>query len=190
MYDQFNPNFYAHLEDDSAMIQAAVDAAAETGEAVTVPRYNARTGKRIWDINRAILLHTGTVIYLDNCHLRQADGCYDNIFRSFRDTETQGHTHEEQKQNITIRGLGHAILDGGIHNGLTQKNSGTEGLPNITRNNLILLYNVRDFVLENFEVNGKKIDTAEGYVKEIKFDDINEDGMSTGEGKFNVIEII
>ena len=45
-------------------------------------------------------------------------------------------------------------------------------------------------VLENFEVNGKKIDTAEGYVKEIKFDDINGDGLSTGEGKFNVIEVI
>ena len=70
MYDQFNPNFYAHLEDDSAMIQAAVDAAAQTGDAVTIPRRNERTGKNVWDICRAILLHTGSVLYLDNCKYR------------------------------------------------------------------------------------------------------------------------
>ena len=43
-----NPNAYAHLEDDSAMIQAAVDDAAQSGERVEIPRRNARTGKDIW----------------------------------------------------------------------------------------------------------------------------------------------
>ena len=76
-------------------------------------------------------------IVLDNCHLRQADGCFDNMFRSFEDVETQGHTNAEQKRNIIIRGQGNAVLDGGLHNGLTQKTAWTDGLPSVTRNNLI-----------------------------------------------------
>ena len=78
--NRFNPNFYANLEDDSAMIQAAVDAAAETGETVTIPRHNERTGEDIWMITHAVRLHTGSVVCLDNCILRQADGMFENIF--------------------------------------------------------------------------------------------------------------
>ena len=73
MNNPFNPNFYANLDSDSAMIQAAVDAAAKTGDAVTIPRYNARTDSRVWNITEAILLPDHATIYLDNCHLRHAD---------------------------------------------------------------------------------------------------------------------
>ena len=82
MADKFNPNFYSHLEDDSAMIQAAVDEAAKYGESVTIPRYNERTGEPIWIISRAIKLYSGSVVYLDNCHLRQADNVIENIFKN------------------------------------------------------------------------------------------------------------
>ena len=50
MLTERDPNFYKYLEDDSAMIQAAVDAAKESRAAVTIPRYNERTGKYVWNI--------------------------------------------------------------------------------------------------------------------------------------------
>ena len=80
MNNKFSPNSYSNLQDDSAMIQAAVDAAKGTGESVVIPRVNMRTGKCLWNIERAIRLHSGSVICLDNCVLRQADGMFDNIF--------------------------------------------------------------------------------------------------------------
>ena len=53
--DRFNPNNYLDAADDSAMLQAAIDAAAEAGERVTVPRRNLRTGQDIWILPRAVL---------------------------------------------------------------------------------------------------------------------------------------
>ena len=81
--NRFDPNHYSHLEDDAAMIQAAVDEAAKTGATVMIPRHNDRTGKDIWVLPRAVLLHTGSAIVLDNCMLMQADESIDNIFRNW-----------------------------------------------------------------------------------------------------------
>ncbi len=139
---------------DSETIQNAVNFAHETGAvSVTVPRYNTRTGENIWNIDRAIILPSHMEIVLEGCHLRQADGAMDNIFRNFSNPETEGHTLEEQSCDIIIRGVGKAILDGGIHNGLTEKTYKTvEGMPHHAHNHMILLYNVRDFVIENLEL--------------------------------------
>lgn len=136
--------------DDSETIQNAVDRAKKTGaNSVTVPRKNERTGENVWIIDRAVILPSDIEIVLDNAHLRQADGMMDNIFRNFRDIATEGHTLAEQRRNIIIRGVGNAILDGGNHNGLTEKTSKLEGMPPASRNCMILFYNVRDFVVEN-----------------------------------------
>ena len=138
---------------DSESIQNAVNHACASGvNSVTIPRINQRTGEPLWSIDKAIILPSNMEIVLDNCHLRQADGCFDNLFRNFANIETDGHTLAERKNNIVIRGLGNAVLDGGNHNGLTQLNALTNGLPHIAYNNLILLYNLRDFVLEGFEI--------------------------------------
>ncbi len=138
---------------DSETIQNAVNYAHKTGiNSVTVPRKNERTGENVWIIDRAVILPSHIEIVLDNAHLRQADGAMDNIFRNFRDLATEGHTLAEQSRNIVIRGLGNAILDGGNHNGLTEKTSKLEGNPHHYHNNMILLYNLRDFVIENLEL--------------------------------------
>ncbi len=139
---------------DSETIQNAVDYAKKTGaNSVTIPRFNARAEEEIWSIDRAIILPSYMEIVLDNCHLRQADGAMDNIFRNFRDPETEGHTLAEQSRSITIRGVGKAVLDGGKHNGLTEKTYKTvPGMPHHAHNHMILLYNVRDFVIENLEL--------------------------------------
>jgi len=158
VYDIITPN----LEDimgvtDSESIQNAVEFAHKTGaNSVTVPRINKRTGECVWNIDRAIILPSDMEIVLDNCHLRQTDRCFDNIFRNFADTERDGHTVAEQMRNIVIRGRGRAVLDGGNHNGLTSKTQLKDGLPHVTRNNLILLYNIRDFVIENFEMRNQR----------------------------------
>ena len=39
-----------HITDDSSMIKAAVDTAAENGSIVEIPRINMRTGKDYWNI--------------------------------------------------------------------------------------------------------------------------------------------
>lgn len=139
--------------DDSQTIQNAIDYAQKTGEnSVTIPRKNERTGENVWIIDRAVILPSDMEIILDNCHLRQADGMMDNIFRNFRDISCEGHTIKEQKRNIVIRGIGNAVLDGGNHNGLTEKTSKLEGYPHHYHNNMILFYNLRDFVIENLEL--------------------------------------
>lgn len=137
-------------ESDSQTIQNAVDYAHKTGaNSVTVPRINERTGECVWIIEEAIILPSDTELILDNAHLRQADGMMDNIFRNFRDVATEGHTLAEQSCNIIIRGVGNALLDGGNHNGLTEKTSRLEGMPPASRNCMILFYNIRDFAVEN-----------------------------------------
>src|SRR5690554_5788738 len=78
----YNPNDFQNYDNDSDMIQAAVNAAAKSGVKVEIPRWNQRTGKDYWNITKAIELHTGSVIILDNSCLRLADGVFCNIFKN------------------------------------------------------------------------------------------------------------
>ena len=99
---------------DSESIQNAVNSAAESGVCrVLIPRINDRTGKAQWDIDKAIVLPSDIEIVLDNCYLRQADGCMDNVFRSFVKEEDGS---VEEKHDIRIVGRGKAIIDGAVHN--------------------------------------------------------------------------
>ena len=123
-----NPNAYAHLEDDAAMIQAAVDDAAQSGERVEIPRRNARTGKDIWILPRAIRLYSGSTVILDNCHLRLADGAFDNIFKNSIARTEEAALVENRQYDICIAGMGNAVLDGGNHNGLVERNAREKGL--------------------------------------------------------------
>lgn len=138
---------------DSQTIQNAVDYAKKTGaNSVTIPRLNPRTGENVWIIEEAIILPSEMEVVLDNAHLRQEDKMMDNIFRNFRNTETEGHAIAEQSRKIVIRGVGNALLDGGNHNGLTEKTSKLEGMPIASFNCMILFYNIRDFVIEGLEL--------------------------------------
>lgn len=185
-------------ETDSKSIQNAVDYAHKNGyNSVTIPRMNERTGEPIWNIDTAIILPSEMEVILDNAHLRQVDGCMDNIFRTFADIETEGHTLAEQKHNIVIRGQGHAILDGGLPNGLTQKTSFEDGRPHVSRNNLILLYNVRDFVIENLELKNQRwwainlLFAERGRLSKLHFaaecDRRNQDGIDLRVGCSNIL---
>lgn len=152
MYNPYNPNYYAHLADDSAMIQAAVDAAAEVGEAVTIPRHNARTGGTVWNICRAILLHTGSVIYLENCHLRHGDDCVDNLFRNSNADTPLGFTREGRQSDITITGFGSCLLDGGNYPGVTEENYKDFGYTHNYMNCMFHFVNVERVKISNLRI--------------------------------------
>lgn len=151
----FDPNSYTHLPDDAAMIQAAVDAARETGASVVIPRHNERTGKDLWDLPRAVLLYSGSSIVLDNCFLRQSDDSIDNIFRNSICRTPEGTKKENRQYDIHIQGIGNATLDGGKYNGICEGNWREKGV-DLFGNCLIHFQNVERFVVENLTLSNQR----------------------------------
>jgi len=138
---------------DSDAIQSAIRQAVESGcNRVLIPKKKTSQGFTQWEIDRAILLPSNITILLDDCHLRLKDGVYENMFRNENMYQTDTYTLEQEQHNIYILGRGRAVLDGGKANGLTEATSNKNGLPHIRNNNLILLHNVRDYVLEGFQM--------------------------------------
>lgn len=156
-----NANEFTGFESDSLMIQAALDKAKETGEAVVVPKINKRTGKDVWDIDRCIYLYSESILILQNCHLRLADGAICNMF-SNKNARTPDALKKSGKQkNITIRGIGKAVLDGGIHNGLYEDNGITRKVMkksehNVSENCMLFFQNVENLVLDNFCIKDQR----------------------------------
>ncbi len=97
---------------DIERINRAIEVAAETGRSVVVPRLNrAADGPReIWLLDSAILVRSGTVLELDNCHLKLSDRCRDNMIRSANCG--LGITEIQPIHDVTIRGRGHVLLEG------------------------------------------------------------------------------
>lgn len=110
-----------------------------------------RAGKReavitgCWEISEAVPIPGGFTLILENCHLRQADGVYCNIFVNEHHDTALGRTVEGRDRDISILGRGEAILDGGNYNGLSEKNQNKDGRPSIWKNNMILFTNVEGF---------------------------------------------
>ena len=136
----------AHLgASDAESIQSAIDAAVSAGtRRVRIPRVNERTGKECWVIDAAICLPSDIEILIDDAHLVLADGCFCNMF-----TAQGGDTAEEALRNITLRGRGNACLDGGHYNGLSERNSGKDGMPHIVKNTTLLFANVENLTVED-----------------------------------------
>ena len=152
---KFDPNFYTHLEDDAAMIQAAVDAATQEGATVVIPSFNKRTGRHLWLLPRAVLLSTGASIVLDNCTLRQSDESIDNIFRNSICRTPDALKPEYRQYDIRICGIGNAILDGGKYNGINEKNWKQKGI-DLFGNCLIHLHNVERFTIDNITLSNQR----------------------------------
>ncbi len=112
---------------DSARINQAVRTAAERGLRVVIPHTNlAADGPRdVWLLDEAILLPSHSVIELDNCRLKLSDRCRDNFFRSANCG--LGITSLQPLSDITIRGLGHAVLEGADHPRATGDSAKTLG---------------------------------------------------------------
>ncbi|NLL84454.1 MAG: hypothetical protein GX230_09490 [Lentisphaerae bacterium] len=98
---------------DSDRLQAAVDAAAAVGGGKVV------VGRRVpdesvqrdyWLLERALLLPANVILVLDNCRLKLADTCRDNMIRSANCGI--GISKVEPLHNIHIVGIGEAVLEG------------------------------------------------------------------------------
>lgn len=98
-----------------------------------------------YEIEKTILLPSGFYLILENCHLRLADNTFCNLITNENCRTEIGRTKAGTDRNITIEGRGTAILDGGNYNGLGERNSGKDGMPNISVNNTLLFANVDGF---------------------------------------------
>lgn len=96
---------------DTQKIQAALNFAVANNKILRINR-NASTGLDIWDIDTAILLKSNTKIIIDNVALKLTNSSRDNIFR----TENAGlgltTPSSNPLNNISIVGIGNAILQG------------------------------------------------------------------------------
>lgn len=140
-------------ENDNLSITAAIDEAKKTGiNKVAIPKTNERTGKDLWVIEDTVLLPDDIEIVIDDAHLVLADGIYANMFRNANVGTDFGRTREGEQKNITIRGIGNAVLDGGNYNGLSERNSGKDGLPHVSKNTTMFFVNVSNLTVENLSV--------------------------------------
>ena len=132
----FQPNGAAHI---AQLIAAAV---TDGTRSATV------TGD--WEIDTAVRIPGDFTLVLDGCHLRQADGCYSNIFVNEHHDTDLGRTTAGTDRNITILGKNGAILDGGKFNGLSEATQFKDGRPGVWMNNMILFTNVDGFHISGF----------------------------------------
>ena len=109
---------------DSERIQEAINAAAKDGVGkVVIPHYNKASDSTKWIIDRTILLPSDITVVLDNAYLIMAEGVMCRMFENSNAQLSVGKTMEGEQKNINIIGVGKAVLDGGVHNGLTELNS-------------------------------------------------------------------
>ena len=140
-------------ETDGQSIQNAVDAAQSRGIGlVVIPRWNVRRQKALWDIEKAVRVPSNMTIVFLHAYLRQADFCYENMFINSRAYESEGRCLAHEEHDLAFIGIGDAVLDGGEPNGLLEKTCNLYGLPDKRHNATVLFNNVRNLVLENFQI--------------------------------------
>ena len=205
----YTPNDFKHLTTDAEMIQAAVDIAAKESVPVIIPRFNERSACSLWEIDKTILLHTGSDVQLEGCHIRLADDTFIHFFAN--DAVFGKYWRSETRQyDISITGKGNVLLDGGNHNGVFEKDftiydengnfvgrANPRGLPGIWVNRGINFRNV-----ERISVSGLRFINqrywamnfefcAEGHVSNITFDAPanvpNQDGIDIRVGCHNFL---
>ena len=129
--------------------QSQIDAAALTPERELTIRGN-------WEIEKTIRIPSDFTLYLENCHLKMAEGTFCNLFRNAGYEKPGGNTADGTDRNIRIIGRGRAILDGGIYNGLHERISGKDGNPHISVNNLLLFVNVDGFEISHIQMKNQR----------------------------------
>ena len=128
-----------------------------------------------WEIDKAVRLPSNTTLILENCHLRMAKDCYSNMFLNEHYGTEIGKTLEGTDTNITIKGKGYAIIDGGGYNGLTERTANKNGLPSMWKNNPLIFCNVDGFSISDVKVINQRwwaltfVYSRNGYLGNIEF---------------------
>lgn len=131
-------------KDGFEYITSLINGAVDSGS-----RYAVVEG--FYEISDTVIIPSGFTLILRGAYLRLADGVYCNIFRN-AGCDKENRSADDPDRDIRLIGEYGAVLDGGIYNGLSEKNSEKDGLPHISRNNTILFVNV-----DGFEVSGIKV---------------------------------
>ena len=163
------------------MIRGAIAEAKAAGKTVA-----EITGD--WEIAETVLLPPHTTLVLRDCRLRMAAGTFCNMFRNEHAAEP-----DVVDEDIHIRGIGRAVLDGGEYNGLCERNSLKDGRPHISVNNLLLFGGVRGFSVTGIRAVRQRwwalnfIACADGLLRDIDFEsDPTRIDKETGEKKYGL----
>ena len=159
-------------ETDIARIMQAIRTACASGiRAVKIPKYNARTGGCVWELDSSILLPDAFTLLLEDCHIRMADDTFCNAICNEHCYEE--HTAENVQRDIYIQGIGHPVLDGGKYNGYSEH---SRELPKPLHHNCtIVLSNVDNFAVENLAITNHRywgmcfLYCAHGNIRNIDF---------------------
>lgn len=128
-----------------------------------------------WEIAEAIRLPSDFTLILEDCHLRQADGCYENIFVNEHNETEIGKTLDGTDRNISILGKGRAVLDGGEYNGLGERTPPDERPAPLYKNHLIFFTNVDGFKISGLQCIHQRywatnfVYCRNGYIGDIDF---------------------
>ncbi len=163
------------------MIRGAIAEAKAAGKTVA-----EITGD--WEIAETVLLPSHTTLVLRDCRLRMAAGTFCNMFRNEHAAEP-----DVVDEDIHIRGIGRAVLDGGEYNGLCERNSLKDGRPHISVNNLLLFGGVKGFSVTGIRAVRQRwwalnfIACADGLLRDIDFEsDPTRIDKETGEKKYGL----
>jgi hypothetical protein len=151
---------------DTERINQAVIHGSESGSRVVIPRLNDNNGspRKTWILDSAILVHSNTLLELENCHLKLSDECRDNFIRS--SNCGLGIEEIQPLTNIHIIGKGHVVFEGADHprstgdsaKTLGKRTYGTDaGVKEVSqtgdwRNIGILMAYVENFRVENIQI--------------------------------------
>lgn len=177
---------------DTAYLQNLI----RENEIVTIPKENPLTGDAIWIVSSPLFLTSGKTVILDGAHLRLADGVYSNFFA----TEVPPGapmTKDDLLHDIHILGQNGALLDGGIHNGLTEKTANKDGRPHILNNTFVYLRGVVGFSVKHLRIIQPRYwgltfaFCSEGEISDIEFeaanDAPNQDGIDLRVGCHDIV---
>ena len=168
-----DPNLFCGT--DSEKIRAAVLEAERLGLGMTVISRKKDAPEEPWSITEPISLPSDFTLVIDNCTLRMADGTFCNMITNRNCRRPAGRTMEGRQRNIRVEGRGNACISGGAYNGLGERNSGKNGMPDIWENNLILFTNVEGVTVQNLRIENQRwwalnfIHCADGLVRDLRY---------------------
>ena len=171
--------------DDSAYIQNLIDTATpgQGGvKTVTIPSVNPNDpyGGSVYQISNAIEIPSNTTVKIDNCTIRLNDGVLCNIFIS-KGCYNSSMSASQELTDISIIGIGNAVLDGGVHNGITEKTAtAPNGFSTVRYNTSVFFRNVNGFKVSGITVKEPRywgmtyIYCRNGEISDITFDCSND----------------
>ena len=183
---------------DADTVQNAVNyAAKEKIGCVVIPAWNTRTQCDKWVFEKAVKVPSDMTVVFLHCYIQHQDFMYENLFTNSRAYENEGRCIAHEEHDLTFTGIGDAVLDGAKQNGLKEKTCFLYGLPDKRPNATVLFNNVRDMVLENFQIRDSRwygtyfihCDTVR--ISNLDFDNgedfCNRDGVDIRQGNHNFL---